>query len=221
MATQTTSIQGATRMRLHRSATLVMASVLLAGCVGGTSPSSSPPSATGTPASSPPASASPGESTPASDEPVPSDALGAFSCELPLVDDATVARAQITDVRVGTHADYDRVVFEFADGLPEFTLDRVSPPFTHDPSGMPLEVSGSSFLRLIMRGGTKQTLDNTSSYDGPTDFDPGFPTLVDLVEGGDFEAQSTWYLGLASEACVRVIRLTDEGAQRLVIDVEH
>ena len=136
-----------------------------------------------------------------------------------MVDDATVARAQITDVRVGTHADYDRVVFEFANGLPEFTLERATPPFTQDASGMPVEVDGSSFLRLTMRGGTKQTEDNTSSYDGPTDFDPGFPTLVDLVEGGDFEAQSTWYLGLASEACVRVIRLTDDGAQRLVIDV--
>ena len=64
-------------------------------------------------------------------------------------------------------------------------------------------------------------LEGTSSYDGPTDFDPGFATLVDLVEGGDFEAQSTWYLGLSREACVRVIRLTDDGAPRLVIDVEH
>ena len=89
------------------------------------------------------------------------------------------------------------------------------------PSGMPVEVDGSSFLRLTMRGGTKQTEDNTSSYDGPLEFHPGFSGLVDLVEGGDFEAQSTWYLGLASEACVRVIRLTDDGAQRLVIDVEH
>jgi len=47
------------------------------------------------------------------------------------------------------------------------------------------------------------------------------PTLVDLVEGGDFEAQSTWYLGLSGEACVRVLRLTDDGPPRLVIDVEH
>ncbi len=214
-------------MRIHRSAPLIMASALLAGCVGGTTPSSSappssaPPASATTPASSPPASVSPGESTPASEEPVPSDALGAFSCDLPVVDDATVARAQITDVRVGTHADYDRVVFEFANGLPEFTLDRATPPFMHDPSGMPLEVTGSSFLQLTMRGGTKQTEDNTSSYDGPTDFDPDFAALVDLVESGDFEAQSTWYLGLASEVCVRVIRLTDDGAQRLVIDVEH
>lgn len=212
-------------MRLHRLAPLAIASALLAGCVGGTATSPSVPTASASPtiasSPSPAASASVDASTPASPDPIPSDELGAFSCDLPVVDDATVARAQITDVRIGTHTDYDRVVFEFADGLPEFTLDRAAPPFSHDPSGMPLEVNGSSFLRIIMRGGTKQTEDNTSSYDGPTDFDPGFPMLVDLVEGGDFEAQSTWYLGLASEACVRVILLSEEGIARLVIDVEH
>jgi hypothetical protein len=151
---------------------------------------------------------------------VPSEGLGSFSCDLPVVDGATVARAQIVDVRVGTHADYDRVVFEFADGLPEFTLDRATPPFTHDASGLPVDVEGTSFMRLTMRGGTKQMEDGTSSYDGPTDFDPGFATLVDLVEGADFEAQSTWYLGLSEEACARVMQLVGEGGSpRLVIDV--
>jgi hypothetical protein len=221
------SIRGATTMRLHRLAALAMAAMLLAGCMGGTATSPGAPTTSPTsPSTSPatdgaPASETPGASSPASVEPVPSDQLGAISCDLPVVDDATVARAQITDVRVGAHDDYDRVVFEFANGLPEISLDRATPPFTHDPSGMPVEVDGSSFLRLTMRGGTKQTEDNTSSYDGPIEFHPGFSTLVDLVEGGDFEAQSTWYLGLSSEACVRVIRLTDDGAPRLVIDVEH
>jgi hypothetical protein len=205
-------------MRTHRSATLALAGLVLASCTAATTsptPTASLPSATS------PASATPGASAPESAEPVPSDELGEFSCELPVIEDATVARANITDVRVGTHADYDRVVFEFADGLPEITLDRATPPFTHDASGLPVEVDGSSFLRLTMRGGTKQTLDNTSSYDGPTDLHPGFPMLIDLVEGGDFEAQSTWYLGLDGEACVRVLLLTDDGAPRLVIDVEH
>ena len=209
-------------MRLNRAAPLIIAAVMLAGCTGeGASVSSSPSSSAAVPSSSASGSAPPAASTSASVEPVPSAELGAFDCDLPLVEDATVALANITDVRVGTHADYDRVVFEFADGLPEITLDRATPPFTHDASGMPIEVDGESFLRLTMRGGTKQTADGTSSYDGPTEFDPGFATLVSLVEGGDFEAQSTWYLGLASEACVRVLRLTDAGAPRLVIDVEH
>ncbi|MEO5985921.1 MAG: hypothetical protein ABIW50_01465 [Candidatus Limnocylindria bacterium] len=153
-------------------------------------------------------------------EPIPSDALAEFSCELPVVENGTVALANITDVRIGTHVGYDRVVFEFADGLPEMSLDRASPPFTHDASGMPIEVAGSSFLRLTLRGGTKQTEDFTSSYDGPTDFRPGLSGLMHLVEGGDFEAHSTWYFGLTSEACVRVVRLTDDGPARLVIDIE-
>ena len=133
--------------------------------------------------------------------------------------DQTVARANITDVRIGTHEGYDRVVFEFAGGLPEASLERAEPPFTHDASGEPIGVEGESFLRLILRGGTKQTDAGTSSYEGPTDFDPGHRTLVDLVEGGDFEAQSTWYFGLTEEECVRVLAL--DGEPRIVVDIEH
>ena len=200
-------------MRLYRVTSLVIGGVVLAGCMGQTA---SPSASVAEPSQTPP---TPSAST--SVEPIPSDELGAFSCDLPMVEDATAALANVTDVRVGTHADHDRVVFEFADGLPEVTLDRATPPFTHDASGNPIEVDGASFLRLTMRGGTKQTAEGTSSYDGPTDFVPGFATLVSLVEGGDFEAQSTWYLGLSGEACVRALRLTDDGPPRLVIDVEH
>jgi hypothetical protein len=210
-------------MRRPAAISLAIATTLLAGCLGNGPDRAGDPSTAPT-ATSPSLAASPSSATSSqapSAEPIPSADLGAFGCDLPLVDDATVPLANITDVRVGTHADYDRVVFEFADGLPELTLDRARPPFTQDASGLPIEVEGSSFLRLTMRGGTKQTAEGTSSYDGPTDFDPRFATLVDLIEGGDFEAQSTWYLGLADDACVRVIRLLDDGPPRLVIDVEH
>jgi hypothetical protein len=210
--------------RPPRLAALAIGAIVLTGCFGG--------GASQTPGSSPPASqsaASQGEapssvpgSVPASAAPSEED-LGPFTCDLPIHIDATVPRANITDVRAGTHAGYDRVVFEFADGLPEIFVERASPPFTQDASGEPLTVEGSSFLRLTFRGGTKQVeSDGSSSYEGPTDFDPGYPTLVDLLEGGDFEAQSTWYLGLTSEACVRVLQLVGEGGMaRLVIDVEQ
>jgi len=202
---------------------------ILVGCsgtpsasVGVSPPESVAPSAPGASAG---ASAAPsdGGATPvpsvATPEPIPSDELGAFSCDLPIVENATVALANITDVRVGTHDGYDRVVFEFEQGTPELTLDRATPPFTQDASGLPLDVDGSSLLRLTMRGGSKQTDEGTSSYDGPTDLDPDLPVLVDLIEGGDFERQSTWYLGLTSEACVRILLLDDPA--RVVIDVEH
>lgn len=206
-------------------ASLLLATVALTACFGGTDPTTPAPTPTPVPATdepaSPPASGQPSpEPTVSTPEPVPSDDLGEFSCDLPVTEGATTARANIVDVRVGGHAGYDRVVFEFRDGLPEWSLDRAEPPFRHDASGMPVVVEGESFLRLIMRGGTKQQEDGGSSYDGPTDFDPNLPVLVDLVEGGDFEAQSTWYLGLASEACPRVTLLTEDGPPRLVIDVE-
>ena len=209
--------------------------VLLAGCFGSNaSPSADPPTDG---ASQPPASASasagsapPASQAPASDggspaasaptpEPIPSEELPPLACEFPIVENASVAIANITDVRVGTHEGYDRVVFEFEQGTPELTLDRATPPFTQDASGEPIDVEGTSFLRLTMRGGTKQTDAGTSSYDGPRDLHPEGSSLVHLIEGGDFERQSTWYLGLTAETCARVLLLEDP--PRVVIDVEH
>lgn len=202
---------------------MLAAVVLAAGCTASASPSATATetgSATAPATSQPPASGTAAQTV----EPVPSDELGPFTCDLPIVEDATVARANVVDVRVGGHDEFDRVVFEFEQGLPEITVDRAEPPFSQDASGLPIEVDGEAFLRLTMRGGTKQTDDGTSSYDGPTEFRPDLDTLVHLVEGGDFEAQSTWYFGLdedeVEEVCVRIIQLTEDGAPRLVIDIE-
>ena len=195
-------------------AALVLVSLAVAACAG----TEAPP----TTSTSPGSAASPHIATPAavaSDEPVPSEDLGPFVCELPIVEPGSVAVANIVDVRTGTHAGYDRVVFEFDQGTPEVTLDRAVPPFSEDASGLPLSVDGDSVLRLTMRGGTKQTDAGASSYDGPTDRALAHPALVHLVEGGDFERQSTWYLGLTAESCARLLIL--DGPPRLVIDVEH
>jgi hypothetical protein len=216
------------RQRRFIPAFLLAGIVGLGACQGsGTSPSASGSAdADGSASAVGSASASSAESASASavasaatSEPIPSDSLGEFACDLPIVEDASVAIANITDVRVGSHDGYDRVVFEFAQGTPEMTLERDTPPFTQDASGAPIDVAGESFLRLTMRGGSKQTDEGTSSYDGPLDFEPDFPALVHLIEGGDFERQSTWYFGLAHESCVRVILLEDPA--RIAIDIEH
>jgi hypothetical protein len=209
----------------HRSAAILIV-LALAACGGdGSSPSpTDQPDDTASP--SPAASSSPtatgSASVPASEAPTdePSAAVGEpFTCDLPIVDPGTAPIANIVDIRVGTHDGYDRLVFEFEQGIPEFTLDRAEPPFSEDASGLPLAVEGESFLGLVMRGGTKQTDAGESSYDGPTEFESGFPALVHAVEAGDFERQSTWYLGLAEESCVRVLQLDEP--PRLVIDVEQ
>lgn len=193
--------------------------LVLAGCGGGTAISS--------PASSALASESP---TPteasielaASSPPLPTvepSGDAGFACDLPVSGDGTVIRANITDVRAGTHDGYDRIVFQFRGGIPQFDIKSATPPFTADPSGLPLTVQGSSFISITLHGGTAQTETGASSYGGPRNFHLDFPTLVNLVQGGDFEAVSTWYAGLTRPACLRVSTLT--APDRLVIDVQH
>ena len=210
--------------RTHALPGAIAAILLLAACTApaatpSTNVESSAPSTDASGSASADASASAAPST-GTTEPIPSEELGAFECELPLVEDPTVAGiANITDVRVGAHDGYDRVVFEFEQGTPELTLAQATPPFFADGSGFEVEVAGDRFLALTMRGGTKQTESGDSSYDGPTEFHAGLPALVDLVEGGDFEAQSTWYFGLSADHCVRLIILEDP--PRIAIDIEH
>jgi len=73
-----------------------------------------------------------------------------FTCAAKTVLPAsTSAVTQITDVRVGTHPGYDRIVFEFAgSGRPQLTVAVASPPFVGDASGQPVTVAGSAFLTL-------------------------------------------------------------------------
>ncbi len=185
------------------------------------SPSESPtaPASPSSPAAStaPPASSAP----PASESPEPTSALGPFSCTFPVTAAASStpgptgapAQAVPSDVRVGQHPDYDRIVFEYSGTtLPGLSIEQVSPPFTLDPSGLPLTVNGSSFLRI--------RLDPVAQvYAGSTSFAVGYPYLKDLERQGDYEGVQTWIAGFGAPVCVRVFTLSSP--TRLVIDVQH
>jgi hypothetical protein len=149
----------------------------------------------------------------------PTDDLGAFTCEMPIEGVGAVDRAQITDVRVGSHAGYDRVVIELEEGIPPYVLQDATPPLLSDPAGLEMDVAGTAFRNLVLLGGTRVTENGELTYDGRTDFTPDFPVLAELVESGDFEATSAWYLGLHQDSCARVLTLTDPA--RLVVDIQH
>ena len=164
--------------------------------------------ASGSPSiSATPSGALPSETAGTSPSTEPSDALGAFTCDMPIEGGGTVDRAQITDVRVGTHDDYDRVVIEFDEGIPSFTLDEAMPPLTADPSGMEMDVEGSAFWSLVLRAehGSPRRDDVVRRTDR---LHARLPALAQLVEAGDFEAVSSWYIGLHVLTCARVLTLT-------------
>lgn len=216
--------------RRHRLAMLLGIAAIVSACTSSSTTTASPSAGGSSAATSPSASPAASSSVDGTPVEIPSlsaapsaepseDALPAFSCGFPVIGDGTAPRAQLTDVRVGTHDGYDRIVFEFEEGLPELEVARATPPLLADGSGMELDVDGASYLQITLRGGTKQTESGASSYSGPREFTPGFDGLVELEEGGDFEAVSTWYAGLSGDACVRGFAL--DGPPRIVIDVEH
>lgn len=217
----------------------LLAGSALAGCAPAATPtagetptaSASPATPTASASTAPPSatpgspSAVPATPTPGPTAPEPTVGLVPFSCALPVSLPATVNRAQIVDVRVGTHgtgpSGYDRIVFEFqGSGIPEVTLRVGKPPFTFDPSGLPMSVCGRSFLVLVLHGGTGITPDGKVTYAGSTDFQPNFPALTEFKQAGDFEAVSEWVAGVSPvRVCQRVFVL--KGPTRLVIDVQH
>jgi hypothetical protein len=207
------------RFRRAPLAALAVLVLALSACAGtrfgggaSAEPSDAAPSAA---ASQAPASVEP-SAPPSADA---SDGLGEFSCDFPMENRGTPVHSQLVGVRVGEHDGYDRVVFEFDGVVPEYILSQASPPYTEDPSGLPIEVHGDVAWQLVMLGGTRVTPDYETSYDGPFSFERDFTKLVHLVEAGDFEAVSTWYIGMSGASCARVLGLDDP--TRLVIDIEH
>lgn len=194
----------------------------LAACGSAASPgSSATPTAVATEAPTPTDGAT-ARPTPTPRE-VPTETPGYGICDLPFVGyGGAPGPVQLTDVQVSTADDYDRITFAFSGGvglLPDLEIDAAAPPFVEDPSGLPLPVNGTVFLRIIMRGLSGVAPDGTVTYDGPTTFDADFPALRQLVRAGDFEAVNTWIAGLNGAACLRLV--TPGDGNGLLIDLQH
>jgi hypothetical protein len=134
----------------------------------------------------------------------------------------------LMDVRVGAHDGFDRIVFEFSPpqpnpggepGIPRYEIRQAKPPFVQAGSGEPFDVFGDAFVRLFMQGAAGYDFDGNPTYVGSRVLTPGFGTLAQAVQGGDFEATISWVLGLSRPTCWQVQELRNP--DRLVIDFHH
>ncbi len=127
--------------------------------------------------------------------------------------------ALLVDVRTGLQEGFDRIVFEFEEGVPGYRIAYVEPPITGEFSGLPVEIAGSAFLKVtfsVAAGFDPFTGEPT--YEG-LEIPTGLPSLLEAERTGDFEGVLTWVLGLAEEVDFRVSVLEDPF--RVVIDVAH
>jgi hypothetical protein len=204
----------AARRHPWKGSLAVVTAVLLLACTASPTPSpiasaSHTPGPTATASATTAATLTATASAIASAE--PTDALGPFVCSLPITMPAVGAgQGATTDVRVGLHPGYDRLVFEYAgDRRPQLTVDAVTPPFSLDPSGLPLTVLGAQFVRIRLDG-------IVVGYTGATSLKPGGPAITDVERQGEYEGQQSWIVGLATGVCPRVLGLT--GPSRWVVD---
>jgi len=133
--------------------------------------------------------------------------------------------ALVKRVALGHHEGYDRVVFEFTNGLPGYRVEYVQPPLKEDGSGNVVPLDGNAFVEVRMEpasGFDLTTNEGELVYKGPRRIDgtsAGTSVIRELARTGDFEAVLSWAIGLTDRAPFRVT--TAQSPARLIVDFRN
>ena len=123
-----------------------------------------------------------------------------------------------TDIRVGSHDGFDRLVFEFeGTGDPQYHIGYNDDP-RQQASGFPLEVPGNAKLEINIHG-TSGDMSADAKYAGKKELGLASGNIVDVINGGSFEADSQYVVGLINERPYQVQVLHEP--TRLVIDFQN
>jgi hypothetical protein len=200
----------------------VALAVLVAGCGGGfnqqsgsatTSSAPATSSAGGTPGTTS-SSSRPHDGDDHSEPPFPADTR-------PDTGQASAgARGTITDVRVGHHDGFDRVVFEVAGtGTPGWDVRYVDEA-VEQGRGEHIPVAGNAILQVTITGVGYPTETGIDEYDGTQPL-PGHGTdvVTEVVWDSTFEGSSVAFVGTTAQLPFRVYLL--QGPARVVLEVVH
>ncbi len=160
------------------------------------------------------------QSTPA--EASPESALGAAFVGTIGTTEITRAEAAATliAVRAATHEGFDRVVFELAagDALPGHHIEYIDKPVRDCGAGDAKEVAGDAWLEVRMSPTHAHTEEGQPTIPFRERAEQ-LPVIRELERTCDFEAVTTWVIGVGSPTPSRVVELSDP--PRLVIDIGH
>ena len=129
--------------------------------------------------------------------------------------------AEVTDVRAGRHACFDRLVIDVAGSIAGAYSVRYVPKITFDGSGDRVPLRGGAFLEVQARGPVVPT--DSFFVDGANLVHvSGYRTFRQVAWAGSFEGQTTVGLGVRARLPFRVMVLNGPGeGSRLVVDVAH
>lgn len=126
--------------------------------------------------------------------------------------------ATLRGLRAARHEGYDRVVFEFDGAIPGYHVEYVDRPVRACGSGDVVPVAGEGWLQVRLSPANAHDEEGKSTV-SPAESAPQLPTILELQRTCDFEAITTYVLGVGSPNPYRVLPLKDPS--RLVVDVLH
>ncbi|HEU4425907.1 MAG TPA: AMIN domain-containing protein [Pilimelia sp.] len=133
-------------------------------------------------------------------------------------DPADLGSPTLVGVRTGRHDAYDRTVFDFAGGTPNYRVEYGT--LYRGGTGEPIPLEGPADLVVTFNPAYAHDIDTGQpTYDISRVLNPGLPTLRQIKFGEDFEAYVTAGLGLADRVGFRVFQL--HNPDRVVVDVAH
>lgn len=125
---------------------------------------------------------------------------------------------RVVDMRVGEHANFDRVVIDLKGKITGYHVRYVK-ELRYDGSGDPVPLQGRRFIAITLTPAKAHNADGESVYEGPTIGEFGLPVIRGAAFTGDFEGQVSFGLALRRRENFRVFVLHDP--QRIVIDVHR
>lgn len=121
----------------------------------------------------------------------------------------------LVGVRAAHHAGFDRVVFDFRGGLPSSYAVHYVKRLIADGSGKRVRIAGRAILAV--RFEPADAHDASGAGTAPRRVAFPLPNVMTAVRSGDFEAVTSYGLGLAKRTPFHVFTLHDPS--RVVIDV--
>ncbi|MGC0363051.1 hypothetical protein ABH922_001035 [Rhodococcus sp. 27YEA15] len=145
-------------------------------------------------------------------EPVPTDSSDKTAAA------GTESKLTVTDVRVGTHEGFDRVVYELGgSGTPGWRVKYVDAP-TQEGSGTAVNVNGGAVIQVLIDGSAYPFDSGVEQFPGPDPVAGPAGGVVTEVRGWSvFEGVTQSFIGLTDKRPYTVTALTDPA--RVVVDV--
>jgi len=117
-------------------------------------------------------------------------------------------------IRASHHPGFDRIVYEFEGGLPSGRQVRYVDKLVGDGSGLPVRIAGRAILRVRFEPAQAhdaqgETVAQRKAF--------ALSNIMTTVRAGDFEAVTTYGIGLAKRTAFHVFTL--QNPSRVVIDI--